>query len=259
MGADCGTNSSNQPRQIWTNPTYRVGNTSVMDKSGRKALSENIARAIRDSGLSRLAWSQSLKLDVKGVERVEKDLHGDKGVGLSYVDQLAARLKLDPWQLLVPGLDVTRPPKLAGSEASTPVTTALSLGDAALVIAGALQSLPEAERELLSHHIAHLAKHGPSARHAAAIDAMGPLTLRFSPNTSVGGGSPHEPLLDASSVSRAEQKQEHSATSYTQQEESTWDSTTREPKRFGKTTTSEEPVEIYPGRKKPQARRKEGT
>ncbi|MBB3193974.1 hypothetical protein [Roseateles terrae] len=200
-----------------------------------------------------------MKLDVKGVERVEKDLHGDKGVGLSYVDQLAARLKLDPWQLLVPGLDVTRPPKLAGPDSSAPVAAPLSLGDAALVIAGALQSLPEAERELLSHHIAHLAKHGPSARHAAAIDAMGPVMIDLNSNTSVGGGSSYEPLLDASSVSRAEQKQEHSATHHMQQEESKWDSTTREPKRLGQTTTSEEPVEVYPGRRKPQPRRKEGT
>ncbi len=116
-----------------------------------------------------MAWAQAHKLDVKAVERVEKDAHGEKGVGLSYVDHLAARLRLEPWQLLVEDLDADDLPQLLNAPTQS---QSVSFSSAALALAQALATASEADRDLISQQVAHLLRFGPSERVAKALDAL---------------------------------------------------------------------------------------
>jgi len=106
-----------------------------MDKSGRVALSENLQRITEGTG-SRRGWAADRRIDVKTIERAEKD-EGEKGVTLQAVDDIAAGLGLSPWQLLVPGLDIKNPPRLS----TDPQPTPMSLGQMALAMAAACQEL----------------------------------------------------------------------------------------------------------------------
>lgn len=78
-----------------------------MDKSARATLSANVKKLW--AGTSRRSWAAEKRIDVKTVERAEKDA-GGKGVTMQALDDLASASGLEPWQLLVPGLDPKQPP-----------------------------------------------------------------------------------------------------------------------------------------------------
>jgi len=155
-----------------------------MDKSGRRALSENIARFIQESGKSRSAWAHAHKLDLKSVERVEKDA-GEKGVGLSYVDVLAHQLRLEPWQLLVPELDLKAPPVLSSGQ----VQRRLSGGAATLLLAQAFAEVPERPRRHAAHLVSEMIENGPDESQASAIDALATIDVSLPLQSSSAGQS----------------------------------------------------------------------
>lgn len=179
-----------------------------MDKSGRRALTENVARMIQ-AAKNRHSWATAHRLDPKAVERLEKDAHGEKGVSISYVDELAAKLRLEAWQLLVPDLDHNAPPGLTTGQ-PRPAELPVTLGGLALAVAAAFQHLDKRRRDGVADALARMLKEGPDETEAHVIDAWtGGMPLPFvgishTPNDSlVREDLPAAPLVTGIAPGRA--------------------------------------------------------
>lgn len=161
-----------------------------MDKSGRKALAANLA-AITEAAGSRLSWTTARGIDTKTVERAEKN-EGEKGVSLQAVDDIAKSLNLWAWQLLVPDLDLRRPPRIAMDSPPEPtIEQALGIIRARLVHAHGNEST------MLGDALKLLAMTPDSERaFQNVITALNPTGREDSPPDSGGDASPgsrHEP------------------------------------------------------------------
>lgn len=55
-------------------------------------------------------WAISKKLNQKQIDRIVK---AESAISLDTLDELASACGLMPWQLLIPGLDLSNPPHLA--------------------------------------------------------------------------------------------------------------------------------------------------
>lgn len=98
---------------------------------------------------------------------------GTRGVG----DALAAKLerkcdKPEGWMDAEHGRPIWGSPATGASKTAAEKARELSIGQAALLLAGALVGEGQAERELLAHHLAYLIRQGPDERIASAIDAL---------------------------------------------------------------------------------------
>lgn len=88
--------TSKQPRTILANNVNRM-----IDR----ATTPGARRSVR-------AWAISKGLDVKMIDRVTKDAHG---ISLDTLYTIAAAVGLEPWHLLIDGLDLDAPPAPAVS------------------------------------------------------------------------------------------------------------------------------------------------
>lgn len=140
-----------------------------MDKSGRKALTENVDRMIQ-SAKSRHAWATDHKLNSKAVERLQKDDHGEKGVSIGFIDELASKLRFEPWQLLVPDLDPNAPPELTTGPQRHPEH--LTVGSVALALSRAISELDESRREAIASSVSRLLVKGPNTGEAAVLKLL---------------------------------------------------------------------------------------
>jgi hypothetical protein len=82
-----------------TNLTSGVGNNPEMREPTKKLLAHAVTKAIEEYGGSRNSWAASKRLDVKAVERVQKESHT---VGVDFMDKLARAIGVEPWQLIHP-------------------------------------------------------------------------------------------------------------------------------------------------------------
>lgn len=76
-----------------------------MHSDPKKVLSENLRRIIGEQ--SQAAWAAAHGLDKKPVQRA---VRGEHAATLDTLAALAIAAGLQPWQLLVPGLDHRNPP-----------------------------------------------------------------------------------------------------------------------------------------------------
>ena len=84
-----------------------------MPKKSREILAANLRRALdayKEAGLSLTAWAELKHLQRKQVERVAM---AKVGCSVDFLDDLAKALEVEPWQLMVPGLDLKAPPRIA--------------------------------------------------------------------------------------------------------------------------------------------------
>lgn len=78
-------------------------------KSSRAILAENVGR-IRQPKESEAALGKRLGISQRTTNRI---LDASYATKVDTLDKMAARLCLQPWQLLVPGLDINNPPVIA--------------------------------------------------------------------------------------------------------------------------------------------------
>ena len=81
--------------------------------SSKKILGDNIKAMIDKVSPSVRAWAIAHKLDQKKVDRLVK---AQTAVSLDTLDEIAAAVGLQPWQLLVAKLDADHPPRIAVTE-----------------------------------------------------------------------------------------------------------------------------------------------
>lgn len=81
--------------------------------SSKKILAENIKAMIANELLTVRGWALRHRLEQKKIDRIVKE---ENAVSLDTLDEIAAALGLMSWQLLVPGLDLSNPPKIAVTE-----------------------------------------------------------------------------------------------------------------------------------------------
>jgi hypothetical protein len=85
----------------------------VENTDPRAVLADNLKRLIeaesrgRDRPLSIRAWAMSKNLDVRMIDRLTKRQHA---ITLDNLEKIATACGLQPWHLLVPGLDPNSPP-----------------------------------------------------------------------------------------------------------------------------------------------------
>lgn len=90
-----------------------VGHSRAMPKKAREVLAENlraVLAAAQEAGMPPSAWAKAKQLQRKQVERVSS---AAVGCSVDFLDDLARVLQVQPWQLLIPNLDVKKPPLLA--------------------------------------------------------------------------------------------------------------------------------------------------
>lgn len=85
-----------------------------MDQISRRILADNVARMIERSKSSVRAWAMGNGLDVRKIDRLTKK---EYSTTLDTLDEIAAAIGVQPWQLLVPNMDLNNPPLLVMSEA----------------------------------------------------------------------------------------------------------------------------------------------
>ena len=83
-----------------------------MDKISRRILADNIGRMIQKSGASVRGWAMSNKLDVRQIDRLTKKQFATT---VDTLDEIAAAIGVQPWQLLVPNMTTENPPLLVMS------------------------------------------------------------------------------------------------------------------------------------------------
>ena len=88
-----------------------------MDKISRRILADNIARMIGGSdgqvrGKVR-GWALANQLDVRKIDRLVKQ---DFVTTVDTLDEIAAAIGCQPWQLLVPNMNLADPPMLVMSK-----------------------------------------------------------------------------------------------------------------------------------------------
>lgn len=81
--------------------------------SSKKILAENIKAMIANELLTVRGWAMRHKLEQKKIDRIVKE---ENAVSLDTLDEIANALGLMSWQLLVSGLDLSHPPKIAVTE-----------------------------------------------------------------------------------------------------------------------------------------------
>ena len=81
--------------------------------SSKKILAENIKAMISSESLTVRGWAMRHKLEQKKIDRIVKE---ENAVSLDTLDEIADALGLMSWQLLVAGLDLSHPPKIAVTE-----------------------------------------------------------------------------------------------------------------------------------------------
>lgn len=79
----------------------------------KKILAENIKTILAKEGLSVRGFALRHKLQQKQIDRIVKQ---ENAVSLDTLDELANALGVMSWQLLVVGLDISTPPKIAVTE-----------------------------------------------------------------------------------------------------------------------------------------------
>ena len=94
---------------------YFMGHQRIIQPmlSSKKILGDNIRAMIDKDSSSVRAWALSRKLDQKKVDRLVK---AETAVSLDTLDEIAAAVGLQPWQLLVAKLDPLHPPHIAVTE-----------------------------------------------------------------------------------------------------------------------------------------------
>jgi hypothetical protein len=81
--------------------------------SSKKILAENIKTMIANESLTVRGWALRHKLEQKKIDRIVKE---ENAASLDTLDEIANSLGLMSWQLLVAGLDLSNPPKIAVTE-----------------------------------------------------------------------------------------------------------------------------------------------
>ena len=76
-------------------------------------VADNLRRAIGDTPV--LAWATGKKLEQPTIRRI---LIGETSPTEQMISKIAAAMGLEPWQLLVPGLDIRNPPVLREANAA---------------------------------------------------------------------------------------------------------------------------------------------
>ena len=79
----------------------------------KQILAENIKAILEKEGLSVRGFAMRHKLQQKQIDRIVKQ---ETAVTLDTLDELASVLGVMSWQLLVVGLDISAPPKIAVTE-----------------------------------------------------------------------------------------------------------------------------------------------
>ena len=79
----------------------------------RKILADNVKSLIDKDGLTVRGFAMRHKIQQKTVDRLVKQ---ENAVSIDTLDELAAKLGIHSWQLLIPGLDLSHPPAIALSE-----------------------------------------------------------------------------------------------------------------------------------------------
>jgi hypothetical protein len=79
-----------------------------------------------------LRLSKEAKIGLGSTSRLKAQ---ETSVGVDLIDKVAARFKLEPWQLLVPGFDADKPPELA------------TISPIALDVARMLDAIPDDDRK----------------------------------------------------------------------------------------------------------------
>lgn len=99
-----------QERLIYSEGARRIISPML---SSKRILGDNIKAMIDKDAVSVRAWALSHKLDQKKVDRLVK---AETAVSLDTLDEIAAAVGLQPWQLLVVKLDPAHPPRIAVTE-----------------------------------------------------------------------------------------------------------------------------------------------
>jgi len=102
----------------WTYPTILYGNNPYMSKVTRRILADNIIRMIdRDGHGVRgkvRGWATANKLDTRQIDRIVKQ---EFATTVDTLEEIAAAIGCQPWQLLVPGMNLHELPMLVMSPA----------------------------------------------------------------------------------------------------------------------------------------------
>jgi hypothetical protein len=110
----------------WTYLTNPYGNNRVMDKISRRILADNIARMVRgkdDSIRGKVrGWALANDLDVRKIDRAVK---AEYSTTVDTLDEIAAAIGCQPWQLLVPNMDINNLPMLVMGDAEREIYSRL--------------------------------------------------------------------------------------------------------------------------------------
>ena len=85
-----------------------------MNLTARRILAANIKRMIEASGMSVRRWALQNKLDVRQIDRLTKQEFSST---IDTLTEIAQRIGCQPWQLLVPNMDLSDLPMLVMSQA----------------------------------------------------------------------------------------------------------------------------------------------
>jgi hypothetical protein len=115
-----------------TDTSYKPANMPTPDSKAAlwQAILSLMQRHYGEENLLRL--SKEAKIGLGSTSRLKAQ---ETSVGVDLIDKVAARFKLEPWQLLVPGFDADRPPELA------------TISPIALDVARMLDAIPDDDRK----------------------------------------------------------------------------------------------------------------
>lgn len=85
-----------------------------MGATANEVLAGNLRRIIEQSGLSARAWALSKQLEPRNIHRI---IAGTQSPTLDLLGAIGAAVEMDPWQLLVPGVDPSNPPVVTMTKA----------------------------------------------------------------------------------------------------------------------------------------------
>lgn len=126
----------------------RNGISGIVPKMGHsidKILADNLNLLFEQRGITSAATAESaLKVPKSTIDRA---WHQRSMARVDTVADLAVALKLEPWQLLVPGLNPARPPKLAEDGVKQAVALDQFNADELIELLAILQQASQRERE----------------------------------------------------------------------------------------------------------------
>lgn len=94
-----------------------------------RAFAQNLAAVIAATGQSVTAWSVQRKLQARNIQRI---LNGEQSPSLDSMEDIARACGLEPWQMLMPGIDLSNPPVFVMSQTEAELYDRLRAGFASL-------------------------------------------------------------------------------------------------------------------------------